>query len=103
MHLHTYAWMGADKSAGRITITPGSSPLKIKYGQSIDTFQIGKNGLRFSNNYANALISPKKLELSYKGYGVKVETGGLYITSNSGSSPSWLKISVGSDGIVKAN
>ena len=100
MHLHTYAWMGTDKSAGSITVTPGSAPLKIKFGSIVDTFQIGKNGIRFSNSSTNALISPKKLELSYKGYGVKVEADGLYITA--GSTASWKKISIGSDGTVKA-
>ena len=55
MHLHTYAWLGADKSAGEITITPYSNIL-VQNGQRYNIIEIGGNGLRITQGNTNPVL-----------------------------------------------
>ena len=110
MHLHTYAWLGADKSAGSLTIKPltdintpiSEAKITVKYPARPNTFHLGKNGISFYNkdNKTNVIISPKKIEMSREGVGIKIENGQIYLSTAGTSDLSYKKLIISGSTIV---
>ena len=110
MHLHTYAWLGADKSAGSLTIKPltdintpiSEAKITVNYPARPNTFHLGKNGISFYNkdNKTNVIISPKKIEMSREGVGIKIENGQIYLSTAGTSDLSYKKLIISGSTIV---
>ena len=109
MHLHTYAWLGADKSAGEITITPNSNVL-VENGQRRNIIEVGGNGMRIMNGSKD-----KPLFFEVMPHGITMERGDAgirvsYDPDGDGDSGIFIKIPgqqgyrelyVGSDNVLK--
>jgi hypothetical protein len=96
MHLHTYAWLSMDKSAGSFTINPNGGKIEVNYGARYDTFHLGNNGLSYyrTNGKANLIISPNKLEMSRGGYGIKIDDNGIYLSTSTSGTLSYKKLTI---------
>jgi hypothetical protein len=96
MHLHTYAWLSMDKSAGSFTINPNGGKIEVDYGARYDTFHLGNNGLSYyrTNGKANLIISPNKLEMSRGGYGIKIDNNGIYLSTSTSGTLSYKKLTI---------